>query len=152
MKSLKGIICLTLIFAMVFTLCGCSKDVITGEQFQEEVQSKGFIVDSSSGNIISNATSGYRAVKDGSAMIVTFWTFENDEDASKAYESMYNPAEGDDQDLPGTVLEGDNYVKYTTESTEDYSLLSRVGNTLLYAGGDIAEKDTIKDIAESLGY
>ena len=152
MNNVRKILCATLILIMACALYGCSKDVITGEQFKEKIQEQGFVVDSSSDYIMDNATEGFRAIKDGSSMIVTFWTFSSDEEAVAAYDKMYNPSQSEDQELPGTVLEGDNFTKYTVESSDDYSLLSRVGNTLLFAGGDLSEKDTIKEVAESIGY
>lgn len=148
--SFKTLMCALLVVAVSFAVVGCSKKAMTGDEFKSVAESKGFTVNSDTAPALDKATKSFVAAKDNTS--VYFWEFANAEDAQTAYDTLFNQSQGSDDEAPGAVLEGSNFKKYTFESVEDYSLLSRVDNTLILGACDLDEKETLKSVTEELGY
>jgi len=148
--STKTFICGLLIATLALSLIGCSKKVATADTFKSLAESKGFEVSEEAALAQENSLRTVVARRDDT--MLCFWEFDNAENAQAIYDQLFEQSQGTEEAAPGAVLEGSNFKKYTIEDVEDFSILSRVENTLIMGVCTIGDKGALTAVTSELGY
>ncbi len=84
---------------------------------------------------------------------IEFYTMESDEGAS--YFFSVNKAKFEESQAVAkskTKANGKNHNKFTFTADGKYKVVSRIGNTCLYANVDVEYKEEVKNLIKELGY
>lgn len=143
-----------IIFMFLFTLTGCaSKDKITYSDF-EKLFNEEYSVMSVTDKVNSeDVISAYVALKNNNEYQIEFYLIENEIDTKVIYESNYNNVIKNKND--NSVIkekEGYNYIKFTMYDLDNYYVISRVENTLIYVNASAQYKDEIEYLLKKIDY
>lgn len=148
--SAKAFVCGLLIATLSLIFAGCSKKVASADLFKSTAEANGFEV--SEDSALAQANSLRTVVAKREDTMLCFWEFDNAENAQAIYDQLFEQSQGAKEAAPGAVLEGSNFKKYTIEDIEDFSILSRVENTLIMGVCTIGAKENLKAVTNALGY
>ena len=150
----KILLCLTCL-VLLFGLTGCSKEIISADDFKTTVEKRGFTVSRSEGNEDDKAKGiqySSIAVKDD-GMTIMFVEFDNEGNAMSLFTSNKEDAESQKSgNYSQNEVNVGNYNTYELTDNSYYKYLSRVGNTLLITVVKKENKETIREIIDELNY
>ncbi|MBP3799703.1 MAG: hypothetical protein ILA19_01850 [Bacilli bacterium] len=154
-KVFKKITIFAVLLCTIIVVTGCSKKVITAENFKNTMDSKGYNVVDVTDQFASQGTmkKGYVALQKESKYQVEFFELETE----VAAESMFETNKKRFEEMKGsssaeTSVDGSNYSKYTLSTGGKFKVVTRVENTLLYLDVDKEYKDEVGTIIDNLGY
>jgi uncharacterized protein YcfL len=150
--SMKKIwkICAIVLLASVLTIfAGCSaRKAITAEEFQKQAKSAGYTVtepkDDSSG-----ATKSYVATKDGSDVEIDYHLFSSAYSAQNWYSTQKNSMK---TGTTKTVVDSDNYNKYTVTNGEINYVLVRVDKTAVLCKAVASKAGEVDSFLNTIKY
>ena len=158
----KGIL-IIVVLIMLFVALGCTiisvlkkeKVSITMQEFKTIMEKKGFNIGDatsqySSYGYIDNASIGMR---DDGAYQIEFYTLNDDESAIYFYNTNKTIFENSKSGATSqTTSELSNYSKYTLKCNDEYKVVSRINNTVVYVNVEDAYEGEVKDILKEIGY
>lgn len=157
MMKIKGIACIVACIGML-GIAGCSTDKtpVSADTFEEKMEEAGLTVNDQSEEAAED--SGMSAVKvafeEGNYQI-EYYAFEKEEDAKDLYNSVQGGLEDTYESSNGTVKTSKsvgNYASYKLSADDNYFVVSRIGNTLVYSATTSEYKNQVKELVEDLGY
>jgi hypothetical protein len=151
--AMKKISVLALCFVILLAFAGCgSKTAITGEQFTDIVKGHSFTVSDSMTPEDASLYDTELFAENGTDMFI----YLNVNDTAEPL-GVFGGIKSQVEALKGNVntetsAQGSGSAKYTLSTNGKFYAISLIGNTLVYAEADAANKDEIKDILTELGY
>lgn len=156
-------LCLAVLLA-VSLLAGCGKDAegdaaetdvktaATPDAFVALFQKNGFeVVDYS--NQFGEGYTVYGAVDPSMQYQIQFFRLPDEESAKYSFDmKQADLAANKDAESAETAVTGGNYESYALTTGSDFLLISRIGDTFLYADVPKGFEGDVKSIAEKLGY
>jgi len=154
MKKFKKVLALLVVLFLTVSLTGCGKKAITGADFKSKMEAKGYTVTDFTSSVGSAAGAKEALVANNkdTSLIVEFLTFEDEKAVIDGVEDLYNSAKDKEGTKSTTEVNLGNYNKRTVKVGEEYYVIERVDNTLLYI---VSTKNTSKEadeIVKDLGY
>lgn len=157
MKKVKSIVCMTACIG-VLAMAGCNTDKtpISGDTFSEKMEEAGLSIhDQTAEKPEELGMSDVRtAIKEGEYQI-EFYEFKKEEDAKSLYKEQEGKLKDKYESEKGTVKtskERGNYASYKLYAEDEYYVLSRIGNTLVYSTTTGEYKNQVKKLVEDLKY
>lgn len=137
------------------TLMNKEKTPITAEKFRITMKQKDYVI-----NDVNDQFSEYDTIKqvyvasDSSYNYqIEFYELSDELSATSFYNSnVANIQAVETSTSAQTSINGKNYSKYTLSTGEEYMVISRIGNTILYFNVNSNYKNEVKKIVEELGY
>ncbi len=141
---------------MMLAGCGKNKEAISVETFTEKMEGAGLLVMDPNNREEQGAEiqSCKIALEEGKYQI-EFYVFDKEKSAKAFYEDVQDGLENTYEDVKGVVKTSKNIANYGTYKLSAdgmYFEVSRIGNTMVYAGAPDDYKDQIKDRLEELEY
>lgn len=156
-RCLKKVLCVALcVGTLVMTGCGEDKEPISADTFEDTMEAAGLIINDeteSDGDIFGVEQILVAYSEDGYQ--IEYYLFENEADATQLYNYVTEDLEinySDADVVAKSRVSFEEYGKYTIAVNGEYYVVSRIGNTLVYATALEEYKDVTKDLVESLGY
>ncbi len=153
MKNKSIIIGIVIIVIVCIITTGCVfYNVVDKEEFNKHFTALGYSI-SDTEEAKYEADTYLVATKEDVPYKVEYYEFENEVEAKKVYEKYkdsivdYITANTENQETKGAV-----FAKIVAESTDDYIVISRVKNTLIFIDGTHDYKDSIDDILKDIKY
>lgn len=157
MKNLRKAV-LTMMAAGMIVTAGCGKEkvAVEPEAFISAMEGAGAQVSDQTETMaeVSSATSVQVAYMEDQYQI-EYYEFEEAADASYLYSASVEQLETAAETASGvakTNVSTDSYGKYTISMNGNYIVVSRIGNTVMYATAAGDYKDTVKELLEQMGY
>lgn len=152
LKIILSIVLLIVIFIIIlsifFSIKG-NKKSITEEKFISEMTNIGYT--SSKVTTSSTVIDTYLAEKDN--LKIYFNVASSEQLATNNFNIIKSKYENlKVESSAETSVSINSYSKYTLLNNEYYMVVTRIGNTVMYAQVDKQEKDIVKDIFKQLGY
>lgn len=141
-------------------ITGSDKKEITAEEFKNVISAKNFTInvpqDALTEEAITNAgiTKGYltREIEDQEYRI-NFFEFKDENSEQYLYYDAINTIRLEDNgNIKETLEKSMNHTKYTALTNGKYMVVSRIGNTLIWATIDADEKQKLIDLLNEIGY
>ena len=153
MKNKSIIIGIAIIVIVCIITTGCVfYNVVDKEEFNKHFTALGYSVsDAEEGKY--EADTYLVATKDDVSYKVEYYEFKDEVEAKKVYEKYkdsivdYITANTENQETKGAV-----FAKIVAESTDDYIVISRVKNTLIFIAGTKEYREDIDNILKDIKY
>lgn len=150
----KKILALFILGVLLFTVTGClDKKAITTEQFKKIAEKNNLIVTD-----VKNQFADFDYVYEATVAVspegyqIEFYVLSDVTNAQGMYTKNKNRFESEDTSSKKSVVNLNNYTKYTQQTKESYKVLSRIDNTMIYVSESVKNKDKINKILKELGY
>ena len=134
-------------------LVGCgNKESITASTFTSTMEEKGFEVadvaeqyeDEEIKNVVIAMNEDYQ---------VEFYVFSTEDRASAVFAGNKDTIESlSSGNSVNTSVSMGNFATYSLTTSENYYIVSRIGNTVMYANVGVAHKDAVSSIISEFGY
>jgi len=162
-KIILIIIAILLIMATIFTiaikkvvsLVNKEKVSISASEFRNKMSQKGLEITDANSQFAqySFIKQVYIAGNKSESYQIEFYEFDNESYAT----GFYNNNASKFQETKGNVaaetnFSGKNYAKYTLSSNNQYMVISRVNNTVIYIDADSSYKNEIENILKEIDY
>lgn len=139
----------------VIQLLNREKEAITASEFVSSIQSRGYITQD-----IKSQFEEYDYIKEAYIASTRDYSYQLEfyELLDENYATMfYNTNKSifesyKDNSSVETNLDGKNYSKYTLKVNEQYMLLSKIDNTVIYLKVDSENKNSINKLLKEIGY
>lgn len=157
MKNLRKAICVLMITGLIFVIgCGEEKVAVEPATFISTMEEAGADVSDQTETMaeISSATSVQVAYVEEQYQI-EYYEFGDETDASYLYSVSVEQLEDAAETTSGvakTNVSTDSHGKYTISMDGKYIVVSRIGNTVMYATATNDYKDIVKELLEQMGY
>lgn len=149
MKKIWKICAVALLASVLTVFAGCSaRKAITADEFQKQAKSAGYTVTEPE-NDTSGATKSYVATKDGSDVEIDFLLFANAYSAQNWYSTQKNSMKAG---TTKTVVDSDNYSKYTVTNGEINYVLVRVDKTAVLCKAVTSKAGEIDSFLNTIKY
>lgn len=138
-----------------FSLMNKEKDSITAEEFKTIMQDKGYLIADATSQFseYDYVSKVYLATTSDKLYQIEFYTLSDDSSATYFFNTNKTLFEQNKTSVStSTSSEFSNHAKYTLTSNNEYMVVSRINNTVVYANVDEQHKDAVKDILKELGY
>jgi len=156
MKKIIAAIVSVLLICSVFCMTGCGeKTSITAETFKTTMDASGYTVQDATSQFADypQITQVYIALGENGAYQIEFYEFDSVESARM----MFN---GNKSNFEATIIDNysksssslANYDRYVLTANEQFKVLSRIDNTLIYINVPVEYKDAVKTVLEQIGY
>lgn len=148
MKKILKVV-LVVIFLFIFTACA-NKKVIKEKDAVIKFQENGFFVNDLTDTVEdSNIVSFLSA--DNKKVVIEYYSYKTDAIAQKAYEKNTKLFKSNKK---GKAKEEkkDSYQKYTQTTEDNYNVVIRFSNTLIYSSVDIEYKKDLNKAISKIGY
>ena len=149
----KSVLIGILIIVVVSLATGCLfYNVVDTKEFKDHFGALGYTVNDGEENKFESK-SYLVASKDDVPYKIEYYEFEEEVDAKKAYQDYkenianYITTDSKNQETKGAVL-----TKCVAVSTDEYIIISRVKNTLIFIAGTNDYKDEIDTLLEDIKY
>lgn len=148
-KIILGII--TILIILSLTGCG-NKKALTNNEFSEILGVEGFAVTDVT-TLMEDENIEVLAAANNNNYQLEYHIYKTKEAAKKAYEgnkksfATYKKNNNKEKNVTGN-----NYEKYTLELSDEYKVVSRIDNTLVYASISLEYKKDLNNILDKLGY
>lgn len=135
-----------------------NKEAITGDEFVQAAEDAGFIVQDYSGRIsddTSNLVSCHVAINEEDSYIIEFYEYDSEESSYDDYCAIKTEIDSryEKLDLISSVkVNGTNYGRIAYLSSNNYTIVSYIGNTLLYIDIFNSEPSSVKEFLKGIGY
>ncbi|MCI8345560.1 MAG: hypothetical protein HFJ42_06375 [Clostridia bacterium] len=158
-KIIIGIVIILLVAIVlgigVIKLLNREKKVITASEFVSRMQSKRYITQDVKSQFeeYDYIKEAYVASDRDYSYQIEFYELLDENYATMFYTTNKAIFESyKDNNSIETDVDGKNYSKYTLKVNEQYMLLSKIDNTVIYLKVDIKNKDNINKLIKELGY
>lgn len=148
----KIIILVVLLSAIFLTGCGDTKESLNTETFSSKLEEKNFTIVDQTASLIydsSSIESYIVATSPEGTYYLEFYIYTNESSAQAFYakqkEQLGNLG-------ANSELNVGNFSKYTQTTNEKFSVVSRVGSTLLYTTVDEIYRTEVNDLIKEIGY
>lgn len=148
----KIIILIVLLSAIFLTGCGDTKESLNSETFTTQLEEKNFTIVEQTDNLLydtSSIESYMVATSPDGTYQLEFFIYTNESSAQAFYakqkEHLGNLG-------ANSELNVGNFSKYTQTSNGKFSVVSRVGSTLLYTTVDEMYRTEVNDLIKEIGY
>ena len=148
----KITIFLILIITFLLTGCGDTKASLNTETFKEKLEAKGFTVVDETSNLLENTTSVeayYIASPPEDDYQLNFYMYTNEGTAQAFYAKQKESLGANGS---ANEISVGNFSKYTLIGNGKFSVVSRVGSTLLYTTVDEYYRTQVNDLIKEIGY
>jgi basic membrane lipoprotein Med (substrate-binding protein (PBP1-ABC) superfamily) len=147
MKKMKVSV-LAFASAALLLFAGCSaRTAATADEFQKQAKKAGYTVTEETASD-SSITKALSAAKSDSGTTFEFITFDSDQSAQSDYISRKEELSSSGK----TVIDSDNYNKYTLTNGELYYVLVRLGDTVLDCQTTTSSQKEAENFISSLKY
>lgn len=148
-KKLGLLLCILVLF--VLTGCG-KKEVLTAEKFEEVLTKEGFSVTDVTSALDDKTIKSVLTANNGIYQ-VEFYVTENDKRAKEIYENNRNVfKENETKASKQKEISKTDYEKYTFELENQYQVIIRNKNTMVYASLNSDNKKSLNKIIDKLNY
>lgn len=148
-KKLGLLLCILVLF--VLTGCG-KKEVLTAEKFEEVLTKEGFSVTDVTSALDDKTIKSVLTANNGIYQ-VEFYVTENDKRAKEIYENNRNVfKENETKSSKQKEISKTDYEKYTFELENQYEVIIRNKNTMVYASLNSDNKKSLNKIIDKLNY
>lgn len=140
------------IATLLLTACGDMKPALDNTSFKTTIETKDFIVEDVSIQKLNenkNIEHAFIAVEPDNKYSIEFYDFKSEIHASGFYTQKVT--EFGSRGVT-TELNVSNFSKYTQTTKEEYGVVSRIGNTVLYLNAPVEYKDAINTLLKEIGY
>lgn len=148
-KIILGII--TIFIMLLLTGCG-NRKALTNNEFSEILGLEGFAITDVTA-LMEDENIEVLAAANNNNYQLEYHIYKTTAAAKKAYEgnkkSFETYKKGNNKEKS---LSGNNYDKYTLELSDEYKVVSRIDNTLVYASINLEYKKDLNIILDKLGY
>lgn len=157
MKKIKNIACMAVCIG-IFALAGCSVDKtpVSGDTFSEKMEEAGLSINDQTAEVPEDSgMSDVRVAFEEGEYQIEFYEFTKEEDAKSLYNVQQGNLEDTYESANGTVKTSKklgNYASYKLSADDEYYVISRIGNTLVYSATTDEYKNQVKKLVEDLGY
>lgn len=143
------------LIAVVFLFLNKAKKSISVTDFKNKMEAKNYIVEdlSSEFNGYENINSVYIAVSSDNDKQFEFATMNSESDAESLFNENKDLLQSEKTDSAIETSEnGKNYDKYDLITDDNYIVVSRIDNTMIYVDTSSENKEIIQLILKELGY
>lgn len=150
-KHITKIIC---ILAMLLVTSGCSKEVLNTNTFAAILKNNGFnLIDLTEQYKNQNHINKVIIGKNNNEYQIEYYLLKDIETAKSLYnKNVNNISKLNVSTTKQTKLEGNNYLKYTLVTTDNYYVIMQLDNTLIYIESSIDYEDEINEILKEMKY
>lgn len=139
----------------VIKLLNREKESITAPEFVNNMQSRRYITQD-----VKSQFEEYDYIKEAYVASARDYSYQLEfyELSDENYATMFYSTNKSifesykDNSSVETNIDGKNYSKYTLKVNEQYMLLSKIDNTVIYLKSDIKNKDSINKLLKEIGY
>lgn len=143
------------LLALLAVLCtACSpKTALTADEFMEQMTAKGFeTYDVTEQSSLDTVQSVSLAVKDNTYQI-EFYVLDGEDMAAGLFAGNQERFESEAGNVSShSSVSASNYARYTQTTGENYYVVSRIDNTVLYCVVAKDYKDEVESAVKELGY
>ena len=148
-KKLGLLLCILVL--SVLTGCG-KKEVLTAEKFEEVLTREGFSVADVTSALDDKTIKSVLTANNGIYQ-VEFYVTENDKRAKEIYQNNRNAfKENETKSSKQKEISKTDYEKYTFELENQYQVIIRNKNTMVYASLNPDSKKSLNKIIDKLNY
>lgn len=156
MKKLKNLFILIISIFSIISITGCqNKNAITTDTFKTKIEDLGYVLQD-----VKSQFSEYDYIKEAYIAAdsnynyqIEFYILEDEENAKNFYENNKTIFENSKtRNSAYTSVDVKNYAKYTLATNNEYKVVSRIDNTVIFTDSDSKYKDDINKILKKLGY
>lgn len=156
-KSILAVVTLCIICLLGFSGCGKKKTPVSAEKFRDTLESKGFIVSSSTSAYSQNkdVTESYIAISPDYKYQIEFIVTDSVSGATRLYntnKSKFEFGKSSSGLSKNKSIELANYATYSLVTGGKYQVISRIDNTLIYVNVDEQYQESVKSVLNDLGY
>lgn len=142
-----------IMITIILTLTGCgNKKALNSDGFSSELGKEGFSVTDVTYSMEDKNVEFVGVANNGNYQI-EYHIYKSEESAKKAYEgnkkAFKNYKKKDSKEKENS---GANYDKYTLELSDEYKVVSRNENTLVYASINLEYKKNLNNVLNKIGY
>lgn len=153
MKNFK--VLLLLVLVVLLSACSSNKEAIDDEKFKNIMEKDGFSITSAKDQFseYDYIEDVYLAIDKNSTYQIEFYELEDDEYAISFYnvnKEIFQASETDKSVYTNVDLTESN--KYTLTTEDDYKVLSRIEDTVIYVDVDKEYKEEVQSVLKKLGY
>lgn len=155
MKNKSVVIGILIIVAVCLITTGCGfYNLVDSTEFKEHFAALGYTTSDTEKGLY-DADSYLVATKSDMPFKIEYYEFKDEVEAKKAYvkftddSSIVNYISADTKNLE---TKGAVFTKFVAESSEDYIVISRVKNTIIFVDGTQDYKDEISTLLEDIQY
>ena len=157
MKNVKNssLISLCLIFALLLVvLSGCAtaktKSPMSAQAVAEKLEQSGFQVSDATDSFGDGFSTALAAETD--ELHVEFYEMETVGDAQDFHQNVISSLQSEASASAYSNISGQNYCVSKLSAGGNYYIVTQIENTVLIVAADSAQKDSVKTLADSLGY
>lgn len=155
MKRVRNLLLAIVVLITTIMLTGCGKKAISANDFKTKMKSKEYTVVEVTDQFASYSyiEKVYIAQDKTKSYQIEFYKLSDESYAKSFYNTNKQIFENAKSSSSAhTEVNLSNYSKYTQESNNKYSVISRIENTAVYLNVDSKYKDDVKAILKELGY
>lgn len=147
----KILVLFTMIFSL-FIITGCvSKSVLTDNELTNKLRQNGYEVNDISNEIEDSNIKSVKNANYKNKYQIEYYIFISDEICKKAYDNNSNNFKQNIK-FKGKEKKSSNYSRYDQQTNDNYNVIARKGNTLIYVSVNVDYKSNIKKTLKKLGY
>lgn len=153
---LKKIVGIVFCLFILFMVTGCSsKSPITTSEFKSKMEVHGYVVSDKKSEMLDYdyIDEVYVANSSDSTHFIEFYVLSDDRYATSFFEIKKSEFEKFEGSASSQVtVDLNDYTKYEVTVNNQYKLVSKIDNTVLYFDIPSSSKKIVKDIVKELGY
>ena len=150
---MKKIALICIMVMSVFSLTGCgSKTALTSDEFNKILGDEGFAITDVTSQMEDSNIEVIAAANNGKYQL-EYHVYKTNEAAKKAYDGneksfkSYKKSNSKEKEIQTS-----SYDKYTLELSDEYKVISRIDNKLVYASISLEYKKDLDKLLDKLGY
>lgn len=158
MKNLKkslGLLLCVVMFVTCLTACG-SKTATTVSDFTDYFENEGFTVYDVSADYenisTTNVTDVLVARNETENYQIELFVFEDEIGSKGCFDANKLEIENMMTSSNYTSVAVNNYERYASGDNDNYAVVSRIDNTVVYVNVSLAKKDEVKKLLDGIGY
>lgn len=149
------VVSLMILLLLSLASCGKPKTALSSDEFQSQMNEAGYEVIDARDQFSDEdpVESVLLAIYENGSYQIEFYVFPTESDATQTFDnikSRFESGKGSSSSYSSVTLS--NYSKYTLTTNGEYSVISRIANTLIYVVTTDANKDAVNDTLKALGY
>ena len=152
-KNNKLVLVFILLLTISLFITGCeTKEKISINNIKKEMEKKGYTTAKTINELarVEQAKTGYIFTSKKNKYKIEYYNYQNQENAKKKYDIIYSIYEsyGDDK-LEDDSSNDENSERYEILTSENYSVISRINNSVIYASVPKKHKTEVKELFDS---
>ena len=148
---MKKLLTLIMVVICLITLCGCGKkQVLSDKDISSKLSQMGFSVNDVTSSMEDSNVNVVKTANNGKYQI-EYYVFKSEQMAKTAYDNNIAMFK-DNKKYKGNERSKDGYNRYDQKTDDYYNVVSRLGNTLVYASVNIDYKNDLKKVLNKLNF